>query len=201
MCLNRLSQLKEQDYKTLLKIPLMLGLLQILSAIIVVIVASSVWWFSVLAGISGTFTLILAIIPHHRFIATAVLICSIVSLITSVSFLVYIQKWCKEDRYGVLVLIGVLQSSFAISCLVLLELGIRRFCCCIAKERNEMPSENDFLMPSAPSESPTPPYHELQLNITPYIQGQPINILSPRTPQEDFVNHYDAFPQFASHSR
>ena len=201
MCLNKLSQFKEMSYKTLLTTSLILGILQILAAIIVVIINSSFWWFSIFAGISGTFTLILAIKPHHRFIVTAVLICSIVSLLSSVCFLVYIEKWSKEDRYCVLVLIGVLQSSFSISCLVLLELGIRRYCCCISKEGNEKSGENDLLMPSAPPESPAPTYHELHLNITPYIRGQPINILSPRTPEADFINHYDAFPQFASHSR
>ena len=189
------------NYKTIPTIPVILGLLQILAAVMVVIITSSFWWFSVLAGISGTFTLILAIIPHHRFIVAGVLIFSIVSLLTSVSFLVNIQKWSKEDRYVVLVLIGVSQSSLSISCLVLLELGLRRYCCCTGKERHEMSSENEFLMPSAPSESPAPSYHELQLNITPYMRGQPINILSPRTPQEDFMYHYDAFPQLVSHSR
>ena len=201
MCLNKLSQFKEMSYKTLRTTSFILGSLQILAAIMVVIIISSFWWFSIFAGISGAFTLILAIKPHHRFIVTAVLICSIVSLLSSVCFLVYIQKWSKEDRYGALVLIGVLQSSLSISCLVLLELGLRQYCCCITKERNEKSCENERLMPSAPPESPSPTYHELQLNITPYIRGQPINIFSPRTPEEDFINHYDAFPQFASHFR
>ena len=84
---------------------------------------------------------------------------------------------------------------------MLLELGLRQYCCCIAKERNEKSCENERLMPSAPTESPGPTYHELQLNINPYIRGQPINIFSPRTPEEDFINHYDAFPQFSSHFR
>ena len=199
MCMKKCSKLEELKYKGLCITTFTFGVLQVVTATSAVCTFSSVWWFSIIVGISGIFTSILAILPHQRYISYAVFILSIVSLLTSVFFLIYIEKFVKGAAYTVLVLIGVLQCSFSISCLVLF--GHLRYCLCFTKVHPKLSEESELLMPSAPSESTNSFNEEIRLNIRPYVPIQPINIPCPRTPEEDFINHYDAFPQFASHSR
>ena len=197
MCQKKTSESYPIQYRRLSTF--LFGSLQILTATSAVLISSSIWWFTVIVGITGIATFILGIKPDFKLISLTVFILSIMSLFTSVSVLIYIQKWIKEDKYTILVITGVLQCYLSISCLILL--GHVRHCFCRDKVHPDNEDETQLLLPFTQAEPQNPVFEGPRLTLNPYLQIKPINIPCLRTPEEDFLNHYDAFPQFANHSR